>query len=1148
LLIKLLQEKTKEIEQLKLEYDLLNQQLSELKPSYKMEENLGNKEQILNVLKSGHLTSSEIAKKLSLSKQDTRTYIQRLKAEDKIKVIGKKGRSLVYTSKKPISIAEEQTKPDSLVYDLRFLLNLIEKKITPKDGVNLNPDDLMNIEKIKKRIVDKKWDDKQGINALNEFLDFENTYKEEINEKLAQLEAKVNYIISGIEQDTIEEEEDKASISETTSISTRKSDIIFQGRTEAIYKVIVIGDAAVGKRSLLTKFAKNQFEEKYLPTVGVNILKEPINIDENTIVNLMFWVIQGQPQFYMLHRPYFNGADGVILIYDVTRSSTFSNVNNWWNSAVKYGLSDVPRILIGNKIDLKDERKIILPMAEHLSEKINAPYFETSAITGENVELVFQNIAKMVYNSLDDKKRETELKKVDESYQEELLRELFSFMKKKAQSAYIDQQNLLNQRKGYRRAYLKDALTMIKNNDLISAIKEYESSIDNLIRIKQYNLASVSLAMVSLILLNENRGSEINQYLRNFKSKFSSFSTLISEIFAFSLVEYLVNIIPFEDAIRLNDTVNLMESLPLFEEEMQFLYTYLGKTFKKEKSMETIVQKSLELDKLKAELEQYASEISKEKKDIARRKLMKNQYWRLSLEDLALGKLEDAYLDYFETIPKLIEKFEKEAAVSLIIGTAILMNYQNSLVGKKKFFEILTKLERIKSNIEKLPEIKLMKELFFLVKNDLNDLFEYALDLLIEKLVLFEPEIALLNKLRPKESKEIDEEKNLKTKKRKRENLRKRQQPYTHSSDYDDLFKTIIVGDGGVGKTALASQFSKGFITEDYKNVIGVDFHTKNISIDTLSGTKKYKLQIWDTGGQERFSSIRPMYYRGSLGALLIFDLTNHSTFEHLPQWIDNIRTNTKTKIPILLVGNKSDLVDIRSVSIKEINQFTKDFNLYYMETSAKTGEGVEDCFYILTCLMIGQGVPEHLIANNTIFPPGEVNLSLSIIRSKPIVASEPQFEFEAPEIELGSPKIMINDNSSFGFIAPYASSISSPIEKKKLEKDKKIKDLKKKNKKNKEKIIQTKVSESPSFFKTLLAEVTNSFEEPPFVESKYIKSDTRSELKVIPNIEDIEERKLLICNKCGATMSSDYAFCNKCGAKLLSRKDRKGSLNSKHK
>ncbi|MFX0018028.1 MAG: Rab family GTPase [Promethearchaeota archaeon] len=175
------------------------------------------------------------------------------------------------------------------------------------------------------------------------------------------------------------------------------SDIVFQGKTESIYKVIVIGDPAVGKTSLLTKFATNKFEEKYLPTVGVNILKEVINLEEQIVVNLMFWDVAGQPQFYMLHRPYFNGADAMILVFDITRSSTFSNINNWYSTAVKYGLSGIPRILIGNKIDLKDDRKIIMPMAEHLSEKLNAPYFETSALTGDNVKLVFHKIAELVY-------------------------------------------------------------------------------------------------------------------------------------------------------------------------------------------------------------------------------------------------------------------------------------------------------------------------------------------------------------------------------------------------------------------------------------------------------------------------------------------------------------------------------------------------------------------------------------------------------------------------------------------------------------------------------------------------------------------------------------------------------------------------------
>ncbi len=231
--------------------------------------------------------------------------------------------------------------------------------------------------------------------------------------------------------------------------------------------------------------------------------------------------------------------------------------------------------------------------------------------------------------------------------------------------------------------------------------------------------------------------------------------------------------------------------------------------------------------------------------------------------------------------------------------------------------------------------------------------------------------------------------------------------------EYDYLFKSIVVGDGGVGKTALTLRFSKGFFTEDYKMTIGVDFHVKTIAIETAEGLIKCKLQLWDTGGQERFSSIRPMYYRGSLGTVLVFDLTNSASFEHLPQWIEEVRSNIKADIPILLVGNKSDLIDQRAVSIEEIGNFTRDFNLYYMETSAKTGDGVGDCFYILACLMIGQGVPEQFIANATVFTPGDVPPPPSETASEPTdsylapLVPEPIQSFELePEIEYEAPPV----------------------------------------------------------------------------------------------------------------------------------------------
>jgi len=245
------------------------------------------------------------------------------------------------------------------------------------------------------------------------------------------------------------------------------------------------------------------------------------------------------------------------------------------------------------------------------------------------------------------------------------------------------------------------------------------------------------------------------------------------------------------------------------------------------------------------------------------------------------------------------------------------------------------------------------------------------------------------------------------------------------AEEYDYLFKSIVVGDGGVGKTALTLRFSKGFFTEDYKMTIGVDFHVKTINIDSVEGPIRAKLQIWDTGGQERFSSIRPMYYRGSLGALLIFDLTNGASFEHLPQWIEEVRANVKTEIPLLLVGNKSDLTELRAVSLEEINDFTSNFNLYYMETSAKTGEGVGDCFYILACLMIGSGVPDQLISKGIVFSPGQILTTATGTYPTPLSQLEPEFDFAAPPVpeptspQINIPSSIFKPEPEFEFEAP---------------------------------------------------------------------------------------------------------------------------------
>ena len=204
----------------------------------------------------------------------------------------------------------------------------------------------------------------------------------------------------------IYKDNDNISLCEQTNFSKyysimSTSELLFHLPSERIFKVIVIGEPTVDKTSLLRTFCGEKFEYNYISTVGVNITKEKVtfkdDMGKDTGVSLMIWDIAGQPQFNMLHRPYFNGADGIILVFDIMRTSTFNNMNDWWQSCIKYGISDVPRILVGIKKSMTDERKITLDMARHLSEELNAPYFEVSALTGKNVKLIFHKIAELIY-------------------------------------------------------------------------------------------------------------------------------------------------------------------------------------------------------------------------------------------------------------------------------------------------------------------------------------------------------------------------------------------------------------------------------------------------------------------------------------------------------------------------------------------------------------------------------------------------------------------------------------------------------------------------------------------------------------------------------------------------------------------------------
>ncbi|EKM83146.1 hypothetical protein AGABI1DRAFT_82815 [Agaricus bisporus var. burnettii JB137-S8] len=160
-------------------------------------------------------------------------------------------------------------------------------------------------------------------------------------------------------------------------------------------------------------------------------------------------------------------------------------------------------------------------------------------------------------------------------------------------------------------------------------------------------------------------------------------------------------------------------------------------------------------------------------------------------------------------------------------------------------------------------------------------------------------------------------------------------------SNYDYLFKVVLIGDSGVGKSNLLSRFTRNEFNLESKSTIGVEFATRSINVDG----KTVKAQIWDTAGQERYRAITSAYYRGAVGALLVYDIAKHATYVNVTRWLKELRDHADTNIVIMLVGNKSDLKHLRAVPTDEAKTFASENGLSFIETSALDASNVESAF-----------------------------------------------------------------------------------------------------------------------------------------------------------------------------------------------------------
>lgn len=160
-------------------------------------------------------------------------------------------------------------------------------------------------------------------------------------------------------------------------------------------------------------------------------------------------------------------------------------------------------------------------------------------------------------------------------------------------------------------------------------------------------------------------------------------------------------------------------------------------------------------------------------------------------------------------------------------------------------------------------------------------------------------------------------------------------------TDYDHLVKLLLLGDSAVGKSSLLMRFCESRFDSNFVLTIGVDFKWKTVE----RNGRKLKLQVWDTAGQERFRTITPAYYRAAMGVVICYDITDHASFEHVEYWIQQLDQHGEESIQRVLVGNKSDLEDLRKVPKEDGAALAAKFNMAFFETSAKSGESVDDAF-----------------------------------------------------------------------------------------------------------------------------------------------------------------------------------------------------------
>ncbi|MFX0043497.1 MAG: hypothetical protein ACFE8L_11350, partial [Candidatus Hodarchaeota archaeon] len=276
--------------------------------------------------------------------------------------------------------------------------------------------------------------------------------------------------------------------------------------------------------------------------------------------------------------------------------------------------------------------------------------------------------------ALEAEKSGLESKKAEEKKKAEILRQGLSIIKSKAKEALIDREKEFRERKGLKRVYFEEALNCLKNKEFDKVLEIYKNNIVRFNKIKKYNLAGLSLVIVSLILMKQGKTNKISAILNDIKNELSSLGKLISESFPVKLIEYIIELEKLKDEPKLKEALSYIENLPLFEEELELLYDYLGKEYKKEAIREKSIERVEDL-KFKIEIEQRFAKIRSKIPDIRRekndfynkRKAMRKRYYLDVLGLLEMQEFKKAGKQYFDLAFKISKRQDYNTSSLLIL-------------------------------------------------------------------------------------------------------------------------------------------------------------------------------------------------------------------------------------------------------------------------------------------------------------------------------------------------------------------------------------------------------------------------------------------------------------------------------------------------